>query len=314
MCRTRSLFRALVAALALLAATGEARAAGGVDLTNEFLGAYRNDCAIGPAHREMLRRHKVLLVPGYFGNLNPGYFGTQLRWLASIGVEHEKVAVRPGQSVAINAPIVSAAIRDSAKPVVIITHSKGSVDTLEALLAEAELRKKVKGWISLQGAFFGTPVADMLLDGSLLDPVVSSFVLEFFGGTKVAAEGLTTRASRAYYRERVVAIARVVREVPAVAFASALDGEPGAGTRTLLEIPRELMRRDGIRSDGLVPLDSAVLPGMDFVKISGVDHIAPVMPALQSFDRVRMTGALLLLVMGESFRGLPRDPRCKGAR
>lgn len=311
---TRSLLKALVAALALLAAAGGVRAAGGVDLTREYLDAYSSDCAFGLAHREVLRRHKVLLVPGYFGNLHAGYFGTQLRWLAAIGVEREKVAVRPGQSVAINAPIVAAAIRESALPVILVTHSKGSVDALEALLAESELRKKVKGWVSLQGAFFGSPVADMLLDGSLLDPAVSSAVLEFFGGSKASAEGLTTRASRAYYRERAVAINRVVREVPAVAFASALEGAPGARINTLLEIPRELMWREGIRSDGLVPLDAAVLPGMDFVKVSGVDHIAPVMPALHRFDRVRMTSALLLLALREQFRGVPRDVRCKGER
>lgn len=312
MWRTRSLVRALVAALALLGAAGAVRAAGGVDLTGAYLDAYRSNCAFGAAHLEALRRHKVLLVPGYFGTLNPGYFGTQLRWLAAIGVEREKVAVRPGQSVAVNAPIVAAAIRKSAQPVILVTHSKGSVDALEALLADAALREKVSAWVSLQGVFFGSPVADMLLEGALLDPAISSAVLQFFGGTKEAAQGLTTRASRAYYRERAVAINRVVREVPAIAFASALDGVPGARSKTLLEIPRELMWREGIRSDGLVPLDAAVLPGMDFVKVAGVDHIAPVMPALQGFDRVRMTKALLLAL--ELFRGLPRDAGCEAAR
>ncbi len=299
--------KGVAAGLCLLVAAGAARAA---DLTAQYLEAYRDECALGPAHREVLRRHKVLLVPGYFGNLHPGYFGTQLRWLAALDVEHEKVAVRPGQSVEVNAPIVAAAIRASRKPVVLITHSKGSVDTLDALLADAALRSKVKGWVSLQGAFFGSPVADMLLDGALLEPAISTAVLQFFGGSKEAAQGLTTKASRVYYRERAVAINRVVREVPAVAFASALDGEPGSRTKTLLEIPRELMWREGIRSDGLVPLEAAVLPSMDFVKVTGVDHMAPVMPALHRFDRVRMTSALLLLALREQFRGLPRTPKC----
>ena len=311
MARKQARMQGVAMALCLLAAAGAARAA---DLTAEYLEAYRDDCAFGPAHREVLRRHKVLLVPGYFGNLHPGYFGTQLRWLAAIGVEREKVAVRPGQSVAINAPIVATAIRASGKPVVLITHSKGSVDALDALLAESALRMKVAAWVSLQGAFFGSPVADMLLEGSLLDPAVSTVVLQFFGGTKESAQGLTTRASRVYYRERAIAINRVVREVPAVAFASALDGEPGTLVRTLLEIPRELMWREGIRSDGLVPLDAAVLPGMDFVKVTGVDHIAPVMPALQRFDRVRMTGALLRLALREQLRNVPRSSSCGGGR
>jgi hypothetical protein len=309
----RSLLQVLVMALAMLAADA-ARAAGGVDLTREYLDAYGRDCAFGTAHVQVLRRHKVLLVPGYLGNLHPSYFAEQLRWLASIGVEREKVAIRSGQGVTINAPIVAAAIRDSARPVVLITHSKGSVDALEALRAEPSLRTKVKGWVSLQGAFFGSPVADILLDGSLLDPAVSTAILGFFGGTRESARGLTTSASLAYYRDHTAAIAMVVRRVPAIAFASALDGAPDARAKTLLEIPRELMWREGIRSDGLVPIDAAVLPGMDFVKVSGVDHIAPVMPALERFDRVRMTKALLLLALRAPFRSLPRNAGCKGGR
>ena len=308
----RNLLQVLVIALGMLA-VGGTRAADGVDLTREYLDAHGSDCAFGAAHVEVLRRHKVLLVPGYFGNLHPAYFAEQLRWLASIRVDREKVAVTPGKSVAINAPIVAAAIRDSAQPVILATHSKGSVDALEALRAEPSLRTKVKGWVSLQGAFFGSPVADLLLDGALLDPVVATAILWIFGGTKEAAEGLTTRASRAYYRDHAAAIGAVVREVPAIAFASALDGTSGAPTKTLLEIPRELMWREGIRSDGLVPTDAAVLPGMSFVKISGIDHIAPVMPALERFDRVRMTKALLL-VLQAPFRGLPRDAACEDGR
>jgi hypothetical protein len=73
------------------------------------------------------------------------------------------------------------------------------------------------------------------------------------------------------------------------------------------------MRREGIRSDGLVPIDAAVLPGMDFVKVSGVDHFAPVMPALRRFDRVRMTKALLIALRAP-FRGLPRNAGCEGRR
>ena len=305
----RSLIQVLAIALQTLA-VGAASAAAGVDLTREYLDAYGRDCTLGAAHLEVLRRHKVLLVAGYFGDNYPAYFADQMRWLASIGVEREKVAVKSRQGVAINAPIVAAAIRDSTRPVVLVTHSKGSVDTLEALRAAPSLRARVKGWVSLQGAFLGSPIADMLLDGSLVDPAVAIAMLGFLGGTQDSAQGLTTKASLAYHREHAAAIAAVLREVPTIAFASALDGAPGARAKTLLEIPRELMWRERIRSDGLVPLDAAVLPGMDFVKVSGVDHIAPVMPALEAFDRVRMTQALLLLGLRAQFRGLPRDAGC----
>jgi hypothetical protein len=304
----RGLLRILVTALALLCSA--ARVTGAVDLTHVYLNAFRSDCAFGAAHVQALRMHKVLLVPGYFGDLDPNYFADQLRWLTSIGVEREKVAVRARESVAVNAPIIATAIRNSVKPVILITHSKGSVDTLAALQAEPLLRTKVKGWISLQGAFFGSPVADMLLGGSRIDPLISIIILGYFGGTRESAQGLTTDASRAYYRDHKSAIDRVVRDVPAIAFASVLDAVPGAPPNTSLAIPRDLMAREGLRSDGLLPLDAAVLPDMDFVRVAGVDHIAPVMPAVQRFDRVRMTQALLL-GLRSPLRDLPRDAGCK---
>jgi hypothetical protein len=152
----------------------------------------------------------------------------------------------------------------------------------------------------------------MLLDETRLSPLVATAILQYLGGTRDSARSLTTRSSLAFYHDNKPAIDQVVREVPAIAFASALDSAPDAQIRTTLEIPLELMRRQGIRSDGLVPLDAAVLPGMAFVKISGVDHIAPVMPAVQRFDRLRMTKALLLLL--EPFRVVPRAVSCQGPR
>jgi len=302
------MLRILLMAFAICTA-GAAHANGAVDLTQTYLNAYSEKCAFGAAHVKALREYKVLLVPGYLGSLYPTYFADQLRWLASIGVAYKKVDVISGESVEINGPIIAAAIRESAHPVILVTHSKGSVDALSALLSEPKLRTKVKGWVSLQGAFLGSPVADKLLDGSLLNPLVASVILGFFGGTQASARSLTTAASLAYYRDHATAISQLLREVPAIAFASALDSTPGAHPNTTLEIPHELMSRDGIRSDGMVPLDAAVLPGMDFVKVSGVDHIAPVMPARQRFDRVRMTQALLL-AMRMPLRGLPRDAGC----
>jgi len=304
-------FAALVTAL-IVAVASAVCAAASVDSTQKYLNAYRSDCAFGAAHAEVLKRHKVLLVPGYFSDLNPLYFSDQLQWLAANGVEHLKVPVKSRQSVEINSPIIATAIRDAAKPVILITHSKGSVDTLDALLAESSLKTKVRGWISLQGTFFGSPVADMLLDETRLNPLITLLILENLGGTRDSARSLTTGASHAYYRDHKPAIEQLVREVSGIAFASAVDGPSDGQARTRLEIPLELMRLQGIRSDGLVPLDAAVLPGMAFVKISGVDHIAPVAPAVQRFDRVRMTKALLLLLA--PFRELPDSASCEGSR
>lgn len=304
--------RLLLTALLLCAARAHCASAG-KDLTSTFLQAYANACAFGSAHLKALRGHEVLLVPGYMSHLYPDYFVDQLRWLSSVGVSHRKLAIIAGDSIEVNGTLIAGAIRDAAKPVILITHSKGSVDALQALLAEPALRAKVKGWISLQGAFLGSPVADTLLDGSRVNPLFASLILGFLGGSHDSAQGLTTARSSAYYRKHAAAIERLLREVPAIAFASALDAAPGPEPRTSLEIPYEMMMREGLRNDGLIPLNAAVLPGMDFVKVSGVDHIAPVMPARLPFNRVRMTQALLL-ALPLPLRALPPDANCTTRR
>jgi hypothetical protein len=291
--KLRRALRRLAVVLAIFGVAGPGTVCG-ADFTQAFFSVYEGTCAFGPAHAQALRQYRVLLVPGYFSHLDPSYFGDQMRWLAGLRVDHDKVAMKTGDTVAVNAAIIAAAIRGSAKPVILITHSKGSVDALEALATDRALRGKVKGWISLQGAFFGSPIADMLLDPALLHPAVGAGILAFFGGTEEAAKGLTTQSSLAYYRAHSAAIDGVLREVPAIAFASVIEGTAEAPAQTSLEIPLQLLSRSGVRSDGLLPVDAQVLPGMDFVKVWGVDHIAPVMRASRRFDRVRMTQALLL--------------------
>ena len=316
-CRKPLLQIAATALVAAMMSTASiARAAEATDLTRTYLNAYDDKCAFGAAHAVALRRYQVLLVPGYLSDLNPAHFADHMQWLTSIGVAHQKVAIRSGHSAEINGAVIANAIRGSAKQVILITHSKGAIDTLDALLSAPPLRAKVAGWIALQGPFFGSPVADKLLDGSLLNPFFATVVLGFFGGTRESAQSLTTSASRAYYRARESAIAQLLRDVPAVAFASMIESAPGAAANTVLYMPHDLLARDGIRSDGLVPLDSAVLPGMDFVRVNGVDHIAPVTAAQQPFDRVRMTQALLLALRGalRDLRDLPRDESCNASR
>jgi hypothetical protein len=305
----RSLLQILLIALTTVA-SDVAQAGRGVDLSREYRDAYDRHCDLGAADVRALRRHKVLFVPGYLVGGQPAYFAEQLDWLRSIEVESEKVAIRAGQSAAINGPIVAEAVRNSTKPVILITHSKGSVDALEALRAKAALRSKVNAWISLQGVFFGSPVADTLLDGTVVNPVISDMILGLLGGTRQSAEGLSTRAAHAYYRKHEAAIALVLRKVPAIAFVSDISRAQGAQTNTLLEISYDLMRREGILNDGLVPIDSAVLPDMDFVKVIGVDHIAPVMPTLKPYDRVRMIKVLLSLVLRAPEAAPPRKAGC----
>jgi hypothetical protein len=83
-----------------------------------------------------------------------------------------------------------------------------------------------------------------------------------------------------------------------ISFASWKDEEHNK-IDTLLELPRDYMLSRGLNNDGLVPVESAVLPGSDYIKLRGVDHIVPVMAAdtVLKFDRRRFTKTLLLMIL-----------------
>ena len=69
----------------------------------------------------------------------------------------------------------------------------------------------------------------------------------------------------------------------------------------MLKIHRSLaidINKKGLKSDGLVPANYAILPKTDFIQVSHVDHAVPVMHCmLLDFDRITFTKALLLLLL-----------------
>lgn len=253
------------------------------------------------------------------------YFGSQQRWLTGLGVEHELVAVHTEQSVEHNSRIVLDAIRASPKPVIIISHSKGGLDTLEALQQlRGRALEKVAGWIPVQSPFLGSPGADRVLDQPLVRYWISHFLEHpTVGGSRESLAGMTTRACERYYLSRRRRIARILREVPTVAFTSwkeigflDLLGEltrlglrlnlflnpwllwsPLFGLALILKGVAGSLNWLAAKSDGLVPALRARLPEMDFVEEEGVDHFAPFVDHGGAFDRLEFTQALLAMVL-----------------
>ncbi|MDD5628691.1 MAG: hypothetical protein PHU21_06475, partial [Elusimicrobia bacterium] len=163
------------------------------------------------------------------------------------------------------------------------------------LLARPELRGKVRGWVSIQGALLGTPVADYIAASPKLDALAAK-LLSLLGGTVESLYSMTTAAAREFCRKNDGAIRELIGSLPAIAFASWKDPAPGP-PNSLLAIPRNIMARQGIKNDGLMPAANAVLPGMDFVMAAGVDHADPAMRSLQDYDRLRLTKTLLSLLL-----------------
>ncbi|HOX22434.1 MAG TPA: hypothetical protein PLL10_03140, partial [Elusimicrobiales bacterium] len=149
----------------------------GTDITAQYAKAWEQ--ASSPADEselENLRRFKVLLVPGFLGNVSgngtplvhlniPGMkvntmFADQQRWLAENGVETELVPVDTEASPAANAKVIAGAIRASQKRVILLARSKGGIDSLYALVRYPDLSGNVAAFISVETPYLGSPVAD----------------------------------------------------------------------------------------------------------------------------------------------------------
>ena len=93
-------------------------------------------------------------------------------YLARFGYHFETLRVSGVSSTESNAQFIRDALLDmpelgDTRKGIIVGHSKGVVDTLEALVTYPELRPKVSAVISLAGAIGGSPLADLAPDAAI---------------------------------------------------------------------------------------------------------------------------------------------------
>ena len=219
-----------------------------------------------------------------FDRLNPSqhtidYLKDQQIVLRDAGISGEVLDYK-SESVERCGAEVARRILASDKPVLLITHSKGCLDTLEALLSvqrEGQLAK-VAGWIAIQGPFRGAPEADEIA-ADRFRRITTKIALNCLGARYVAVNDMTTSARGQYLDAHREEIERITASVPVLCFASwKTDAKPPG-------------------SDGSVPVDSAILSGSDFVAVSGLSHSATVYGSHGEFDRASFTRALLSMMV-----------------
>ena len=64
---------------------------------------------------------------------------------------------------------------------IIYSHSKGGIDTLEALRERPDLLSHIHGWVTVQSPFWGAPLASTIYNNHALRDVGKN-LLEWLGG------------------------------------------------------------------------------------------------------------------------------------
>ena len=276
------------------------------DLTKTYQQVWEDiDSHFTEATVQRLRGYTILFIPGFLSNavIDMGekirlgeYFDEQMTWLASLGIETERVDIESEGSPQENAIRIVRSIHASQKPVLILAHSKGGLDTLEALLTHKEILEKVRGFLPIQSPFFGSPLADWVSEDRVLN-VVSKNLLEALGGTKASLESLQTGFRHDYFLLHESAIYEILEVIPTISISTWKKNEEWEWD-SVLEWLRNIMESRGILSDGAVPKESAIYPHTDFITLEGVDHVMTVMHcSISEFDRVRFTKTLLVLLL-----------------
>lgn len=269
------------------------------------------------ATRASLGAFRILVVPSWLSDTaraaaETGLFdflGDQIEALRGAGITVEIAATDSEGAIDDNAPVILKQIERSREPVCLISHSKGGLDALEALLRAAPSTvEKVRCWIALQSPFAGSPLADLAADSWLVREAAGQ-LLPALGGSAQSLTDLTVAERRRYLAENAARIEQVLGRIRVLCYAGQIDDvlpetfPSGIGARILSwAADRE------VPNDGLVPVKSAILPGTHHVVARGVDHTMTVSDRnpLGDFDRVLLIKLLLNLVMD-----LPENPPLK---
>jgi hypothetical protein len=180
------------------------------------------DIPIGDSIANALPRVDLPIKPGGFVT-----FYRQMQYFDAQGIAYRNLsavseAFDTSASVEHNAAALLKVLRSTKKQVIIVSHSKGSLDTLEALLGAPELvGTKVIAWVAIQAPFYGSPVAD-----STFAPV-NGFLLEALGGNGQSVEDLKTKVREPYIEANKVRIEALTARIPVISAYSTYEATGG---------------------------------------------------------------------------------------
>jgi pimeloyl-ACP methyl ester carboxylesterase len=217
----------------------------------------------------------VVMVPGLLAEClasKSTLFADARANLEAQGYRTGYIQTRGRQSSEINADIIRDAIR--AMPadarIILVTHSKGTVDTLVALATYPDLADKVVALVSVAGAVNGSPLADVVPDW--VAQLAESIALpECPQGHGVEAVDSLRRSTRLAWLATHTWPARV-RTYSLVAVAGPDD------TAAALRPFYNILARTELATDGQVVASDAIVPGSTLLGYANADHVAVAMP------------------------------------
>lgn len=225
-----------------------------LNLTKSFNLIYADNSQFGlyqlDRFKNELKKYKILLVRGLLSDLGEipqeKNFGELGEWLVETLHLKEKedfeiLNINSFANVKFNSEIVKEGILTASKPIIIIAHSMGGLDTMLALINNPDLISKVKGIITFQTPFKGSPAADYLHKRKVTRFCMQT-ILNIKGDISTL-ENLRTTDREDFLRNNFDALASIINSIPIiniVGYMGAKDKEkidPKQSTRQVKLMP-----------------------------------------------------------------------------
>jgi hypothetical protein len=235
------------------------------------------------------KRYRYVIVKGLLGDHFPGYLAKSMEALRRQGLEAEFAPIDTDASVAHNSAVLQEMMRATEKPIVFIGHSKGVADVTDAIgrLAKADpalVRSHVRGLVSLEGAYKGSPIADALAG--------SKWGLRAMKAAAFAVHGSVDAALDMRTSVRQSAIADHPMPTHLVPTVSFVGLDTNLHSRWLAPAAHYLHDRLKLRSDGIVPANSARIDGGD-IAYGNVSHSTDTFAAIEEAVTLGLVGHVL---------------------
>jgi hypothetical protein len=218
---------------------------------------------------------RVVIVPGLLAECVSHIstaFGDSRAQLEEIGYKTDYIQTRGRKASDYNADLIhdAAMVMPAGERLIFVTHSKGTVDTLEALVKYPELAERTAAVISFSGAVNGSPLADEL----------PQFLVKLGNELPISTcppgEGTEAADSlRRNVRLSWLAAHRLPKNVRYYSLAAFTSRE---NTSRLLRPYYDLLSRTDPVNDSMVICSDAIIPGSVLLGYPNADHFAVAMP------------------------------------
>ena len=236
-----------------------------------------------------LKPYKIILIPGVLSEsffkeakqkikinfITGNIFEDHENFLNKHKMDYQKLVLESENTPLKNSYNIEKAILASKKKVLLFSHSKGGLDTWEAIKRNPSLLSKIQGWATVQAPFRGSAVAEFF-DRHKPTQNLSKWLFQFLGGSLEGFQSLSIKTRAPYMNEiENQKLTKIInKKITFINFASVRPNEKGWDSP--LEFFRDYAYFKKGKNDGVVHIESALLPGVDFIIEQNVDHLLTV--------------------------------------